>query len=319
MKHVVSVSLGSSKRDFSETLTLLRQEVTVKRLGTDGNVKRAAALIRELEAGTNGPVDALGLGGLDLYFYVGDRRYTLRQAARLAAQAKTTPVVCGAGLKGSLERRVVKELNCRVPLAGKRVLMVSAVDRFGMAEALTQTGASVAFGDLAFALGIPRLVYGVRQLQILARTLLPVITKLPINLLYPTGDAQNQGKTLSPFYRKVYGEAEVIAGDWHFIRRYLPEQLTGKTILTNTTTQDDADLLQRRGAKLLVTTTPRLGGRSVATNVLEAAFVAVTGGRRLSPPELAGYVAESGLSGTFLDLQVARVQGEAIDAGVKLP
>ncbi len=302
MKHVVSVSLGSSKRDFAETLILLGQEVSVRRLGTDGNVKRAAALIHELDAGVHGLIDAIGLGGLDLYFYVGERRYTLRQAARLAAQAKTTPVVCGAGLKGSLERRVVQELNCRVPLSGKRVLMVSAVDRFGMAEALTQTGANVSFGDLAFALGIPKLIYGVRQLRVLAAALLPVITKLPISLLYPTGDAQNQGKTLSPFYKKVYGEADVIAGDWHFIRRYLPERLDGKIILTNTTTQDDTQLLQQRGAALLATTTPRLSGRSVATNVLEAAFIAVTGGKLLSPAELAGYVAESGLNGTFLDL-----------------
>ena len=277
----------------------------MRRIGTDGDVKRAAALIRELNAGVHGPVDALGLGGLDLYFYVGDRRYTLRQAARLAAQAKTTPVVCGAGLKGSLERHVVQELNSRISLEGKRVLMVSAVDRFGMAEALTQTGAEVAFGDLAFALGVPKLIYGVRQLRTLAAALLPVITKLPIKLLYPTGDAQNQGRTLRPFYRRVYGEAEMIAGDWHFIRRYLPERVDDKIILTNTTTAEDAELLRQRGASLLVTTTPRLAGRSVATNVLEAAFVAVTGGNLLSPAELAGHVAESGLTGTFLPLNGA--------------
>lgn len=302
MKHVVSVSLGSSKRDFSETLNLLGHEVTVRRLGTDGDAKRAAALIRELDTSVHGPVDAIGLGGLDLYFYMGDRRYTLRQGARLAAQAKTTPVVCGAGLKGSLERRVVKELNCRIPLSGEKVLMVSAVDRFGMAEALTQTGAKVAFGDLAFALGIPKLVYGVRQMRVLAAVLLPVITKLPISLLYPTGDAQDreQSKSTRPFYQKIYAEADVIAGDWHFIRRYLPERLDGKIVLTNTTTQSDAELLQARGANLLVTTAPRLGGRSMATNVLEAAFVAVTGGKLLSPEELSRFVHESCLNGTFI-------------------
>ncbi len=300
MKHVVSVSLGSSKRDFLEVLNLLGVAVEVRRLGTDADVKRAAALIRALDTGVHGPVDAIGLGGLDLYFYVGDRRYTLRQGARLAAQAKATPVVCGAGLKRSLERVVVEKLNYRIPLENKRVLMVSAVDRFGMAKALTQTGAKVAFGDLAFALGIPKLVYGVRQLRMLAAVLLPVITKLPISLLYPTGSAQEQGRKLSPFYERIYGEADVVAGDWHFIRRYLPERLDGKIILTNTTTQNDAELLRQRGASLLVTTTPRLGGRSVPTNVLEAAFVAVTGGKLLSPEELSGDVAESGLSGTFI-------------------
>ncbi len=301
MKHVVSVSLGSPKRDFSEVLTLLGHEVSVRRLGTDGNVKRAAALIRELDTGWHGPVDAIGLGGLDLYFYVGNRRYTLRQGARLAAQAKKVPVVCGAGLKGSLERHVVENLNCRIPLSGTKALMVSAVDRFGMAEALTQTGAKVAFGDLAFALGIPKLIYGTRQLHILAAVLLPVATKLPISVLYPTGEMQDkENGALGPFYGKIYDEADVIAGDWHFIRRYLPERLGDKIILTNTTTPGDAELLQQRGVALLVTTTPRLGGRSVATNVLEAAFVAVTGGKLLSPEELSGFVKRSGLNGTFI-------------------
>ena len=303
MKHVVSVSLGSSKRDFSETLTLLGHEVEVRRLGTDGDVKRAASLIRELDTGVYGPADAIGLGGLDLYFYVGERRYTLRQAARLAAQAKTTPVVCGAGLKGSLERRVVAELDRRVPLTGKRVLMVSAVDRFGMAEALTQTGVKVSYGDLAFALGVPKLIHSVRQLRVLAAVLTPILMRLPISILYPTGEAQDeQARAPNSFYRRIYGEAEVIAGDWHFIRRYLPERLDGKIVLTNTTTAADAELLRQRGTKLLVTTTPRLAGRSLPTNVLEAAFVAVTGGKLLSPEELSGYVSGSGLNGTFIKL-----------------
>ena len=274
----------------------------MRRLGTDGDAQRAAALIRELDTGIYGPVDAIGLGGLDLYFYVGNRRYTLRQGARLAAQAKTTPVVCGAGLKGSLERVVVEKLNCRVPLEGKKVLMVSAVDRFGMAEALTQTGAEVSFGDLAFALGVPKLIHSVQQLRVLAAGLLPLITKLPISVLYPTGDAQERGQKLSPFYRRVYGEADVVAGDWHFIRHYLPECLNGKVILTNTTTPADAELLRARGVDLLVTTTPRLNRRSIPTNVLEAAFVAVTGGKLLSPEELSRFVTESGLNGTFISL-----------------
>jgi len=36
MKRVVSVSLGSSRRDHKATLQLLGQEVTVERIGTDG-------------------------------------------------------------------------------------------------------------------------------------------------------------------------------------------------------------------------------------------------------------------------------------------
>ncbi len=295
---MVSVSLGSSRRDLRESITLLGQEVVLERRGTDGDVARAAVLIRELD----GQVDAIGLGGLDLYMFVDSRRYTLRQAARLAAKAETTPVVCGAGLKGSLEKRVVKELDYRLGLQGKRVLIVSAADRFGMAQALHETGAQMRYGDLAFVLGMPYLARSLALVRGLTYALLPLVTQVPIHWLYPTGDAQEREAQPNGFYRRAYARADVIAGDWHLIRRYLPDRLDGKIILTNTTTQDNVALLRERGAARLVTTTPRLNGRSVPTNVLEAAFVAVTGGKLLSPAELSAYVTESGLKGTFLEL-----------------
>ena len=73
-------------------------------------------------------------------------------------------------------------------------------------------------------------------------------------------------------------------------------------ILTNTTTQENAQLLRARGAKLLVTTTPRLNGRSIATNLLEAALVAVSGGRLLTLGETDALVVRAGLKGTFVEL-----------------
>lgn len=298
MNRVVSVSLGSPRRDLSECLTLLGQEVRVQRRGVDGDLEKAAALIRELD----GQVDAIGLGGLDLYLYVGERRYILRDAARLSAQATRTPVLDGSGLKGSLEKRVVERLNAEVGLSGKKVLMVSVVDRYGMAEALSETGAVMRYGDLISLLNVPLPLRSLITVRGLAGALLPVARHAPIGWLYPTGAAQDQGEVASSVYTRFYNWAEVIAGDWHLIRRFLPARLDSKIILTNTTTSENVALLRERGAALLVTTTPRLNGRSLATNVLEAAFVAVTGGKLLSPADLSGYVAESGLSGTFMEL-----------------
>lgn len=74
--------------------------------------------------------------------------------------------------------------------------------------------------------------------------------------------------------------ADIIAGDFHFIRRNLPatgRPLEGKTVITNTTTEADIELLRSRGLYRLITTTPRVEGRSFGTNVMEAALVALTG------------------------------------------
>lgn len=273
-KRVVGVSLGSSRRDHAVDLTILGETVRVERRGTDGSMKAAAELLRELD----GEVDAFGLGGIDRYLFAAGRRYVIRDAERLARVARQTPVVDGAGLKATLERHVVKRLAEEgvVEFAGKKVLMVAGVDRFGMAEALVEMGSDVVFGDMMFALGIPYRIRSLRGLAFLARLMLPVITKLPFQVLYPTGSKQRE---IRPRYEADYQAADIIAGDFHLIRRHLPDRLEGKIILTNTVTPEDIELLRARGVATVITTTPNLEGRSFGTNVVEAVLVAVSGRR----------------------------------------
>lgn len=280
MRRVVSVSLGSSKRDHKVRRNILGEEFEIERVGTDGDIKRAIALIRELD----GKVDAFGMGGIDLYIQAGNRRYVLRDAIPLARAAVKTPIVDGSGLKNTLERKVVQFLAAdgRVRFQDRKVLMVSAVDRFGMAEALDAAGARLLLGDLAFTLGVPVILRSLRSLDLLARVIGPVVCRLPFSMLYPTGSKQEEIKT-DDKYARYYHQADIIAGDFHFIRRYLPDRVDGKVIITNTVTASDVDLLRERGARTLITTTPELEGRSFGTNVMEGVLVALSGKR---PTEL---------------------------------
>lgn len=273
MKQAVSVSLGSSKRDTDQVIELLGEQVHIQRRGLNGDVEAARALIQELD----GSVDAIGLGGLDLYLQWAGRRYYFREARYLARAATRTPVVCGAGLKHTLERRSVALLDASVGWRERRVLLTAAVDRFGMAEALVRHGADVRFGDLAFGLGVPLFIRSPRVLDAVARTLGPLVVQLPVKWIYSTGSAQDRSST-NERYARHYRWAEVVAGDWHMIRRYAPARLDGLTILTNTTTRDDVAFLRSAGVARLVTTTPRYAGRSLATNLLDAALVALRGG-----------------------------------------
>jgi len=278
LKVVVSVSLGSRKRDHLVVARFLGEEVQISREGTDGDVDRAVERIAELD----GKVGAIGLGGLDVYLFAGGRRYVVREGERLMQAAKVTPVVDGSSLKDTLERDVIRGL-ARDGLLGPEthVLMVAAADRFGMAEAFAEAGCQVVFGDLIFAMGMPYPITTLDELSEVARKILPEMAKLPLAMLYPQGAAQ-EAEPDAKFARFFEG-VDVVAGDWHLIRKYLPPSIEGKTIITNTTTRDDVALLQGRGARRLVTTTPVLEGRSFGTNVLEAMIVALAGKR---PDEL---------------------------------
>lgn len=272
LKRVVSVSLGSATRNHCAKAQLLDQAFQIERIGTDGDLKLAAKRIEELD----GQVAAIGLGGIDLYVVAGKKKYVMRDAAKLAAMAKQTPVVDGSGLKHTLERAAVRYLQQEgiVNWPQEKVLLVSAVDRFGMAEELETAGAQCTFGDFLFILELPIPLRSLNAVRRFGALILPVATRLPFKMLYPTGEKQTQIKD-SKNHRTWMEDATVIAGDFLLIRRYLPENLKGKTIFTNTVTQDDIKLLGERGAKQLVTTTPEFDGRSFGTNVMEGVFVAL--------------------------------------------
>jgi hypothetical protein len=275
VKKVVSVSLGSSRRDHRAEVTLLGEAFDIARIGTDGKLDVAVAKVRELD----GTVDAIGLGGIDVYLYAGRHRYALRDGLRLLEAAHTTPVVDGSGLKNTLEREAIRFMreDLGIELRGTHVLMVSALDRFGMAQALVDAGADVLFGDFIFALDKDMPVRDLATFETMAEKYLPDACKLPFQFFYPTG--KKQDRPPQPKYPQYYEEADIIAGDFHFMRQFMPERMEGKIVLTNTVTPADVAELAARGVKTLVTTTPDFGGRSFGTNVVEAALVALLGKR----------------------------------------
>ena len=273
MKRVVSVSLGSSTRDHRASATFLGEEFDISRVGTDGKLDAAIAMVRELD----GHVDAIGLEGIDVYLYAGRHRYALRDGLRLLESAKITPIVDGSGLKNTLERQAVgfMQSDLGIDLRGKHVLMVSALDRFGMAQAFVDAGADVLFGDFIFALDKDMPVRGLAEFEALAEKYLPDACKLPFQFFYPTG--KKQEKPPEPKYPHYYEQAEIIAGDFHFMRQFMPDRLDAKIVLTNTVTAGNVEDLAARGVKMLITSTPEIAGRSFGTNVLEAALLALLG------------------------------------------
>jgi len=273
MKTIVSVSLGSSSRDHSVTAGFCGEDFNIRRIGTDGDVEKAKALIRELD----GKVDVFGMGGISLYLYgSNNKKYVLKSALPLAQAAVKTPMVDGSGLKNTMERNVVQYMRDEVgvPLAGKKVFLVCAMDRFGMAEAFSEMGCEMIFGDMMFALGIPVPIRSLKSLHRLASFLMPIVSRLPLKALYPSGKNQD---SIVPKFTRYYEEADIIAGDFLYIRKHLPDRLDGKIIVTNTVTAADVSLLKQRGAKLLLTSTPVLEGRSFGTNVMEAVVVSLLG------------------------------------------
>ncbi|MEJ2706338.1 MAG: hypothetical protein P8074_01875 [Anaerolineales bacterium] len=282
MKRAVSISIGSSKRNKSVEVDLLGEKVRIERIGTDGDMEQAARLYQQLD----GEVDAFGVGGADLGIMVENKWYPLYSVAPMVRYIKQTPVVDGAGLKNTLENRIAPFIEEHIGdyIKQKKVFVTLGVDRWGMSKSFLDAGYECVFGDLMFGLNIPIIVRSERSLKILAAILMPIAGRLPFEWVYPTGEKQ---EVRIPKWEKYYHWASVVAGDCHYVKRHMPDEMDGKVIATNTTTPADVELFRELGVKYLVTTTPVLDGRSFGTNMMEAALIAVSGkGRKLSLAEI---------------------------------
>lgn len=295
MKRAVSISLGSSKRDKSVTVRFNGEDILVERIGTDGDIDLAHQMYLDLD----GKVDAFGVGGVDLYLRLDEREYPLRAALKLVEGVKSTPLVDGRGLKHTLERRVFelaqKDLE-KIPHFEQGFVPV-AIDRIGLAQAVAEVSDRIVLGDLMVALGVPLPIYGIPAFKRVARFMLPIVSFFPMSMIFYGSDGAEQ----DPKYSKYFEASDLLAGDFLFMRKYMPLDISGKTIITNTTTDENIELLRQRGAKMVITTTPRYEGRSFGTNMLEAALTAYSGkGRPLSNAELNMLIDELKLKPTVI-------------------
>ncbi len=284
MKRAVSISIGSSKRNKAVEVTLLGEKVSIERIGTDGDMEAAALKYKELD----GKVDAFGVGGADLGALVDGKWFPLYSVQPMVRFVKKTPLVDGGGLKNTLENKAPAFLDAKIGdyinSRGRKVLVALGMDRWGLSKSFVEAGYETIFGDFMFGLDLPIAIHKLSQLKTLGNLLMPIVGRLPFAWVYPTGEKQEKR---TPKWGKYYAWATVIAGDCHYIKRFMPDDLTGKVIVTNTTTPEDVEAFRKAGVKYLVTTTPVLEGRSFGTNMMEAALVAVAGkGRPLTWPEL---------------------------------
>jgi hypothetical protein len=287
MKRAVSVSLGSSTRDKKVIVDFKGVKVSVERIGTDGDIEKAQRMFAELD----GKVDALGVGGADIYLRLDEREYPLHAPLKLVKDVHQTPVVDGRGLKNTLERRVFELAADLLPEPPHfhKAFVPMATDRIGLTAAVSEVTDEVIIGDLMVALGLPIPIKGLPAFKRLARILFPIVSYFPMSIIYyGSGGAEQE-----PKYEKYWEECDLLAGDFLFMKKYIIEDLRGKTVITNTTTEENVEFMRKRAVHMMITTTPRFEGRSFGTNMTEAALTAYAGkGRPLINDELNAIIDE---------------------------
>ncbi|MDX1686971.1 MAG: hypothetical protein R3248_03220 [Candidatus Promineifilaceae bacterium] len=270
-KRIVTLHFRSIE-PFTESVKLLGHTVEIGHEGCN----RDLGVMGERIAALDGDVDAIALEGIARRLRLGPETIDHADGERLFAISQTTPVVDGNGIRAAMERWAVRLADEAEPgiWSRKRVLMVPGLNHNGLAQALGRFASQLRYADpvVYFALPAPSTLASAEALRTAAGITLAQLRNAPFQRIFPGAGKPGQPRNPQPF-----AWADVIAGDMGAIRRYAPRDLKKKIIVAERAKGEDVADLRERGASILVTTMPALGGdlASLSAATFEACLAAL--------------------------------------------
>ena len=136
MKHIVSISLGRASDNFDLQTVFMDTPMRVRRLGTNGSVSKAVALLRQWEP----RADVLGLGVARDRYKVAGKRYAEPDSVALKTAVTRVPVTTGARLQDILQEWAVRHVQNTLPqfFNHARVLFWSGREQYRLVLSLAE-------------------------------------------------------------------------------------------------------------------------------------------------------------------------------------
>ena len=272
MKHkkVVTVTLGSSKQDFSFETDFLGHHFSVQRLGADDDTGKAWELMRRNQA----TADAIGLGEIGDHFQVGLSTVVNTETKRLLNVVTRVPVTTGATLRRLLQVRAVRHVQKELGnyFNNNLVLFLSGMRNYEMAVALSDYTPNLSFADALFQTGAPAMLSSLEQLELFAKG----------SGMIPTRPRAMLESYLSGFKSMMVSSAvaksHVIVGTFAELKAVgNAANLGGKTLITSAVDDERLAFFTKCKVNLVIDVSPKLFDHVVGVNTIEAMVLAALG------------------------------------------
>ena len=227
MKKVVTVSLGSSRKDFEFKTRFLGHNFQVRRLGADVDTVKAWELMRRQQA----VADAIGLGEISDHYNVGLNTLVNKETRRLTNVVTRVPVTTGATLRRLLHVRAVRYVQKELGhyFNNNLVLFLSGMRNYDMAVAMSDYTRNLSFADALFQTGVPAMLTSLEQLELYAKGSDLVLNSKPGEFLESALTDFKIG-----WAARVVAESHVVVGTFAEIKSVgNPDNLEGKTLITS--------------------------------------------------------------------------------------
>ncbi len=271
MKKVISISLGASDQDFEFEASFMGQPISVRRLGTNGNVVKAVKLLAHWEKHAS----VLGLGVAHDSYNVGARRYIDNDSARLKSGVKRIPVTTGGVLNDILQEWALRHVQVKLGnyFNNARVLFFSGVSNYKLALCMSEYTQNLKFADPLLQLGLPKLLTSLSALELYTSGAHYVLDWVPPGLMSSSLVQEWTGFVL----RKAMRKATVIVAPVHELDGFSAEELAGKTIITSSVNEARVAQFRDKGVSMVIDGSPSMYGHVLGPNILDAMIIAATG------------------------------------------
>lgn len=254
MKSVISISLGSSRQDFKHETRFLGKSLSVRRIGTNGSLAKAARLFKQWEPRAS----TIGLGF---------ERSDLRATARV-------PVTTGERLGELLLDWALRHTQAKLGdyFNNCKVFFFSGTANFALARSMSEHTDNLVFADPLLQLGLPKTLTSLDALSYYTRFAPCVAQRLSAKV----AAAPLLSDWTQWVLRQALREATVVVAAAHELDHFGLEELAGKTVLTSTINDERIAHFKGAGVNLVIDAAPVLFGQVLGPNLLDAMIMAAT-------------------------------------------
>jgi len=289
---IVQVSLMGADRDFDEHVTFLEHEFRIVRMGTNGDVAAAEALVQKWAW----DAAAIAVTGIREARAAGLYDGELEAIERIRTATAAVPVTDGHALRDVLQEWAIRHVQTEMPgfFSNARTVVLGGVNHDRTTRILREFTSNLEFADPLLRLDLPARLDSNPVLGLAANAGMWPIRRLP-------GQVKSLIKTpghrvSNVLARRAARDCDVVVATYDELDGFGLEDLAGKTIVTSAISDDRLAELASRGVDMVLDATPQPFHVTVVTAVLEAMMLAtVSGSGPLTNDDLLDMIVSAGL------------------------
>jgi predicted amino acid dehydrogenase len=294
---IVQVSLTNSERDYDEHVTFLHHDFRIVRIGTNGDVDAAEALVRKWA----GEAAAIAVTGIREARAVGLYDGELEAIERVKRATTAIPVTDGQALGDVLQEWAIRHVQTEMPgfFNNARTVVLGGVNHDRTTRILREFTPNLEFADPLLRLDLPAKLDSMPVLGLAANAGMWPIRRLPgpVKSLIKSPSS----RISNAMARNAARSCDVVVATYDELTGFGLEDLAGKTVVTSAISEDRLADLASRGVDMVLDATPQPFHVTVVTAVLEAMMLAIVAGSGpLTNDDLLDMIISAGLEPRML-------------------